>query len=159
MPNSDVLYNPVLVEALSPVDDSRVRKRAALTGGHEGPVVGFWEEVISVRVRTEWWQRLPPDQSLFLLHAGPSRLDTAQIAERSRDLGNLADVTELLDVIDVLLVPSQFDPFPLVVAEAAGRGVPSLVTRTVGSTALVVHTGAGAVCRIRLRDWGHLLRI
>jgi glycosyltransferase involved in cell wall biosynthesis len=59
-------------------------------------------------------------------------------------MGHLADVRELLDVIDVLLVPSRFEPFGMVVVEAAARGVPVLVSPGVGAAPLLLEAGAGA---------------
>jgi glycosyltransferase involved in cell wall biosynthesis len=87
------------------------------------------------------------ERELYLLHAGPSPLDDSASAlhGRTRSLGNLRDVTSLLDAVDVLMVPSRFEPFGLVAAEAAARGVPLLVTDRVGAAPLITETGAGSI--------------
>lgn len=46
--------------------------------------------------------------------------------------------------IDVLVVPSTFEPFGMVVTEAAARGVPSLAAPGVGALPLLERHGAGA---------------
>ena len=140
--SSGVLYNPALLEVGRRVDTAR---RAELTYGHVGPVVGFLGGGSTRKGGDLIVQELVEDPSMFLLHAGPGLLDDSAIRSHSRGLGHLRDVTELLDVVDVLLVPSRFEPFGLVVAEAAARGVPALMTATVGAAPLAVETGAGAV--------------
>jgi glycosyltransferase involved in cell wall biosynthesis len=146
VPNSAVLYNPAL---LTPSPDGTVlpdlARRAEVTGGHPGPVVGFLGGGDPRKGGDLVIPAIAADPELFLVHAGPSALDDSIIRGRSRNLGHLRDVTELLDVIDVLIVPSRFEPFGLVVAEAAARGVPVLVGPKVGAAPLVLDHGAGAV--------------
>jgi len=55
-------------------------------------------------------------------------------------------IVELLDASDLLLVPSPYESFGLVVLEAAARGVPVLVARTVGAASIVNAFGAGRTC-------------
>lgn len=144
--NAGVLYNPAL---LTTVADDATRpdqaRRAAVVGGHPGPVVGFLGGGDPRKGGDLVVAAVAADPDLFLVHAGPSPLDDSAVPDRSRGLGHLRDVTELLDVVDVLLVPSRFEPFGLVVGEAAARGVPVLVGPKVGAAPLVVHSGAGAV--------------
>lgn len=147
-PNSRVVYNPALRRArpaAGPLPD-RARRRE-LVGDHPGPVVGFLGGGDSRKGADLVATAVAADDSLFLVHAGPTDLDVTdpRLRGRHRPLGNLTDVTTLLDVVDALLVPSRFDPFPLVVAEAAARGVPLLVSEAVGSASLVTETGAGLI--------------
>ena len=142
-PNSAVLHNPALL-AMRPATD-RPNRRAELTDDHPGPVVGFLggnDARKGAQLVTEAVARAP---EVFLLHAGlpPLADHDPRLRGRTRGLGRLADVTELLDCVDALLIPSRFDPFPLVVAEAAARGIPVIVTDQVGSAPLVRRTGAG----------------
>lgn len=143
-PHSGVLHNPALLQTESRPDHAR---RTALTGGHRGPVVGFLGGGDRRKGGDLVLAALAREPELFLLHAGPSELvaDDPALAGRTRSMGHLRDVTDLLDVVDVLLVPSRFEPFGIVVAEAAARGVPTLVGPRVGAAPLVVETGAGAV--------------
>jgi glycosyltransferase involved in cell wall biosynthesis len=144
-PNFGVLHNPALLhppaEGTSLPD--RVR-RAELTGSHPGPIVGFLGGGDPRKGGDLVVAALEREPDIFLLHAGPTPLDDSSIRDRSRAMGHLRDVTELLDVIDVLLVPSRFEPFGMVVVEAAARGVPVLFGPGVGAGPLAASEGAGA---------------
>ena len=145
LPNSDVLYNPALLPPADLPDDAvRGARRRHLTRGHGGPVVGFLGGGDPRKGGDLLVAAVANEPSLFLLHAGSAGLDDSSIADRAHSLGPLADVTELLDVVDALVVPSRFEPFGLVVAEAASRSVPSLVAPSVGVGPLAVKSGAGA---------------
>lgn len=146
--NSTVLPHPALLDAPTAgreLPDPRLRR--SVVGDHAGPVVGFLGggdprkggDLLTAAVAAE------PD--LFLLYAGAAGLDVSdrRLAGRTRDLGYLADVSLLLDAVDVLVVPSRFEPFGLVVVEAAARGVPVLVGPAVGAASLVLASGAGAL--------------
>jgi len=144
--NTGVLYNPALLRR--PAADATLpdrTRRSDLTASHDGPVVGFLGGGDPRKGGDLVIDSVAAEPDLFLLHAGPSALDDARICGRSRGLGHLRDVTELLDVIDVLLVPSRFEPFGLVVVEAAARGVPVLVGPQVGAAPLVLAEDAGEV--------------
>jgi phosphatidylinositol alpha-1,6-mannosyltransferase len=68
-----------------------------------------------------------------------------QIGHRVRFLGRLAtsDTIANLDFADLLVLPSLFEGFGIVYAEAAARGVPSLASRTGGSADAVVENVNG----------------
>lgn len=146
--NARVLYNPALTSFGRPAGPAPdLSRRRNVIGEHSGPVVGFLgggdirkgADLVKTAVAV--------DHNLFLIHAGPTPFDDEdpRLTGRTIGLGNLTDVTELLDLVDVLLVPSRFDPFPLVVSEAASRGVPVAVAPAVGTAQLVVETGAGEI--------------
>jgi glycosyltransferase involved in cell wall biosynthesis len=146
--DAGVLYNPALLRA--PGGDRRPpagRLRAQLAGDHAGPVLGFLGGADPRKGGDLILEAVAREPELFLVHAGPSPLDdsAAALRGRTRSLGHLRDVTSLLDAVDVLMVPSRFDPFGMVVAEAAARGTPVLVSEHVGAAPLVTETGAGAV--------------
>jgi glycosyltransferase involved in cell wall biosynthesis len=146
--NADVLYNPALITPPAPgaaLPD--VQRRAELTDGHPGPVLGFLGGGDPRKGGDVLVAALTVEPDLFLLHAGPSPLPDGAIAGRSKNLGHLRDVTDLLDVVDVLIVPSRFEPFGLVVLEASARGVPVLYAPGVGAGPLVEAEGAGAEWR------------
>jgi glycosyltransferase involved in cell wall biosynthesis len=146
LPNSGVLYNPAL---LSPPDQRLrlpdVARRDRLVNGHSGPVLGFLGGSDPRKGGDRLVEALIREPDLFLLHAGPRPLDDSSIAARARSMGHLDDVTQLLDVVDALVVPSRFEPFGLVVVEAVARGVPVLVSPGVGAGPLVLAEGVGEV--------------
>jgi glycosyltransferase involved in cell wall biosynthesis len=147
-PDAGVLHNPALLRAPNGyrrLPDAGLR--AKLAGGHAGPVLGFLGGADPRKGGDLILEAMAREPELFLVHAGPSPLDdsAAALRGRARSLGHLRDVTGLLDAVDVLLVPSRFDPFAMVVAEAAARGTPVLVSERVGVAPLVSETGAGAI--------------
>lgn len=146
--NARVLYNPAFQAAGAPPGSlPDAARRREVVGDHSGPVAGFLGGGDPRKGADLVASAVAASPDIFLIHGGPSNLDVRdpRLRGRTHCLGQLQDVTELLDVIDVLLVASRFDPFPLVVAEAASRGVPVLVTPPVGTGRLVLETGAGAI--------------
>lgn len=147
--NGTVLYNPALLPGSSPGADAdpNFGLRRELVGDWSGPVVGFLGGADPRKGGDEVVEAVAREPDLFLLHAGAGDLDVSddRLQGRTRGMGYLSDVRCLLDAVDVLLVPSRYDPFPLVVLEAAARGVPVMVSPKVGAAALVVKTGAGTM--------------
>jgi len=60
-------------------------------------------------------------------------------------LGHVRDVRTVLAAADALIVPSRFDPFAVVVLEAAATGTPVIVTAEVGAVDAVRRFDAGVV--------------
>lgn len=59
------------------------------------------------------------------------------LAQRVTFLGFRRDVATLMRAVDVLVCPSRYEPFSLVVLEAMAAGLPVVTTRTVGAACLV----------------------
>ncbi len=81
-----------------------------------------------------------PDFRLLLAGPGSERVSW----DTGRGLG-FVNSDELLRACDVLLVPSVFDAAPVAVLQAIARGVPVVLTETVGYADLIERHGAGAV--------------
>lgn len=146
--NSTVLPHPALLDAPTAgreLPDPRIRR--SVVGDHAGPVVGFLGGGDPRKGGDLLTDAVAAEPDLFLVHAGGPGLDVShpRLAGRTRDLGYLSDVSRLLDAVDVLVVPSRFEPFGLVVIEAAARGVPTLVSPVVGAASLAVRAGAAGV--------------
>ncbi len=113
----------------------------------------------------------PPDLAgavLAIAGDGPERRRLEGIAaecgewrERIRFLGWRADANEVLDALDILMAPSLWEGFGLVVLEAMARGIPVLASHVAslpelvvdGETGLLVppadvHALAGALARL-----------
>jgi glycosyltransferase involved in cell wall biosynthesis len=71
------------------------------------------------------------------------------VAERVSWVGGLSDTNPAYGAADVLLHPSIYDAFGLVVAEAMAHGVPPIVSHTSGIAELVEHGVSGWVVRPR----------
>jgi glycosyltransferase involved in cell wall biosynthesis len=128
-------------------DDERTQARRRLAGDEPGPVWGYlggWDERKGF---PELFDALRNEGSARLLFAGPGRARPipADLAARIAVFGRLADLRSFFAAIDVLAVPSRFEPYGLVVGEAAAHGVPVVVTPTVGAADLVLAHGAGRI--------------
>ena len=143
-PNSGVLHNPAL--DVAKVEPATPGARKELTREHSGPVVGFLGGGDPRKGGQALIHAVAQEAGLFLLAAGPEcdRLDARSLGSRYQALGRLASLEDFFASIDALVVPSRFEPFGMVVAEAAARGVPSLVAPEVGAFPLLAASGAGA---------------
>lgn len=84
-----------------------------------------------------------PDAVLLLVGGGPLESDVRKltvelgIAESVRFLGRRGDVPALLSAMDVLLLPSLFEGFPLAVMEAQAAGLPCLLSDAITDEVVV----------------------
>lgn len=90
---------------------------------------------------------LPENVSLTVVGGSPQEIATRKaladrlgVAGRVRFLGRRSDIPEVLAEQDILLLPSRFEAWPLVVVEAMAAGLPVLMTR-VGSGGEVIVEG------------------
>lgn len=59
-------------------------------------------------------------------------------------LGRRGDIPDLLKTIDVLIIPSAFEGFPLAGLEAASAGVPVAACKVAGAEEFILQSGDGA---------------
>ena len=142
----------VVVENFGPApnppsaEEAAAARRSFGLANASGPVLGFlggFDERKGVRELVDQLREWPEARLLLAgpdFAARPSGLPRNVIA-----VGHIADVRQLLVASDVLVVPSRFDPFALVVLEAAAVGTPSVVTPQVGARDAVLRFGAGAI--------------
>jgi len=84
-----------------------------------------------------------PDAVLLLVGGGPLESDVRKvtvglgIAQSVRFLGRRGDVPALLSAMDVLLLPSLFEGFPLAALEAQASGLPCLISDAVTDEVVV----------------------
>ncbi|MCW2616781.1 MAG: glycosyl transferase group 1 [Frankiales bacterium] len=148
-PRSAILYDPAFPQEPRTTSRADARRRLGLPAGAR--VVGFLggaDERKGYRELLGAVAALGPET--FLLAAGP-RSDTmadAELGPRLVGLGMLDQLDDFWASVDVLAVPSRFDPFGMVVTEAAAQGVPSVVTDGVGAASLVSRHRAGLVCDV-----------
>jgi glycosyltransferase involved in cell wall biosynthesis len=146
----DILLNPAFTETphLAP---SQAEARQALDLPPDAYVVGYlggvderkgYRELLSAMVE------LPADTILLMAGPGSEGFSDPALGPRVRSLGMLSDMSEFWAAVDVLAVPSRFEPFGMVVTEAAVRRRPVVVTTQVGASALVSHHSAGEVAGV-----------
>ncbi len=97
-----------------------------------------------------------PDAGRKLLVAGPPALDDYQesldglairlgVEQSVNWLGYIEDRGELLSGCDVLVMPSEYEGFGMVAAEAMGAGLPVIVPRNSGVAEIVSESRAGMI--------------
>ena len=144
-PTHTVIDNslPVLQPA---TEAERLNARLRLVGTENKlPVVGYLGG-LDKRKGYQWViDAMAATDKLFLLMAGQysEGYSNPKIGSRMKSLGTIRDVETFYAACDVLLVPSLFDPMPLVVLEAIARGVPVIATEGVGNLPWLVKCNAG----------------
>lgn len=143
-PRYQLLPNPS--PAIVPLTaEDRRRARQELIGSFDGTVVGYLGGLEDRKGWRELADGVAATPDAFLLFGGPDsvRFRDDRLSGRCHAYGFVHDLTGFLAACDVLAVPSSFDPCPLVVTEAASRGVPSITTPMVGAQEQVMKFGAG----------------
>ena len=74
-----------------------------------------------------------------------SRIEKEQLNNSVVFLGRRNDIPDLLKLLDVLIIPSSFEGFPLVGLEAASARVPVAACNVAGAKEFVEVSGAGAI--------------
>jgi glycosyltransferase involved in cell wall biosynthesis len=144
--HADVLPNPAFGSAEPSVADAAAA-RSALGLAPGAFVIGYLGGLDERKGYREAIAAVAQIPEGVLLIAGPRSegYASAELGSRLISMGHLGDTRDFWASCDVLLVPSRFDPFAMVVTEAASRGVPVVVTPEVGAGALVAHHHAGLV--------------
>lgn len=146
VPRAEVLLCPAPPVSLA--DEGRrtsVRSRWIPHVGDDVTVVGFLGGMDYRKGYDRAVAGVAAAENTFLLGAGPGteRSWFRELGERQRWCSQIAEVDDFLAAIDLLLVPSRFEPFGLVCLEAAAAGVPVIATDEVGALATVLQFGAG----------------
>ncbi|WP_085905512.1 glycosyltransferase [Kiloniella majae] len=95
-----------------------------------------------------------PDSYFLLAGSGPElerykKLAVSlKIEDRIRFLGWRDDRSALLALADVCVLPSRYEPFGTVIAEAWFAGVPLVATKAQGAVQYVTHNHDGLLCEI-----------
>ncbi len=119
-----------------PSEAERASARQDLVGDWQGPVLGFlggMNERKGYRTALDVAEQC---KDAFLLFGGSHSEQvkpSALLVKRFRGVGLVEDVRRFYAAIDVLLVPSVFEPFGLVCFEAASRGVAVIASESVGA--------------------------
>ncbi|HWE03308.1 MAG TPA: glycosyltransferase family 4 protein [Tepidisphaeraceae bacterium] len=112
----------------------------------QGSVVGYLGGLDERKGYKRLIAALAKEPDCFLLIGGPhtDRFDIPALRGRFKAVGLVYDTSTFYAACDVLAAPSHFDPCPLVVFEAAARGVPVIATDGVGNLNELTHYSAGA---------------
>ena len=159
--NQTVLTNPGPASLPDPGPEARrlARRRFGVPEGV--PVVGYLGGTDSRKGYRELVERVAAEPGVHLLFAGAGsetytdpamggRLHTCGWLDRDA-------ISGFLHAVDVLAVPSRFDPWGVVVNEACAAGIPVLASPSTGASADVGRSGAGLVWDARSEPLGPAL--
>lgn len=129
-----------------PSEETRKQARAKFVQReHNGPVVGYLGGVDERKGYRLLIQGLEDCTDTFLLFGGPHSAEfvAPSLQGRFRSVGMVSKISEFFAACDVLVVPSYFDPCPVVVFEAVAHGLPVIASSGVGNLPNLLEFGAG----------------
>lgn len=141
----DVFYNSMSAVNF-PTPEERKQARIALLGhDYEGPVLGYIGGVNERKGYRRLIEGLSGDNNVFLLMGGngTAGYDVPALRGRFKSVGLVQDTQTFYRACDAFAVPSNFDPCPLVVFEAAAAGLPVIATEGVGNLHALTRYEAG----------------
>jgi len=147
-PRQQVLVNPC-----PPVnfanDAERRAARQRWVGDHNGIVLGYLGGVEERKGFKKVLQALKGHGDIFFLMGGAHSegFVDPNLSGHMKSVGMVLDPASFYAACDVFVVPSLFDPFALVVCEAAARGTPVIATESVGALANLLEHQAGLAWR------------
>ena len=145
-PRHEVLYNVMPPMRIPSAEERREARIRFIGHDHSGPVLGYIggvNERKGYRPLIEGLKGKPTDSDVFFLMGGneTAGYEIPALEGRYKTVGLVQDTAAFYAACDVFAVPSYFDPCPLVVFEAAARGLPVIATEGVGNLhALTTHS-------------------
>ncbi len=108
-------------------------------------IVGYLGGAVERKGWRQMVAALTPEDGIYLLIGGQftANLNLSALPGCHNGIGIVTDLDAFYAACDVFIVPSLFDPCPLVVFEAIARGVPVIATRGVGSLPTLLRYRAG----------------
>ena len=155
-----VIYNPVDVERFSSGDGERIRNELNLSNdeikiGHVALLQELKKQSFVLEVADEL-KKL--GKKVKVIFAGRARDEDKWYEERLKNevselgldnevvfLGHRTDVPDILRAVDLIMIPSGFEGFPLAGLEAASAGTPVVACDRAGAEEFVRVSSAGAV--------------
>jgi UDP-glucose:(heptosyl)LPS alpha-1,3-glucosyltransferase len=153
LPQSKVvtLYNGVDLERFTPARDDSARReiRSSMGITDSAPIVAFVGNGFArkgLRFLIEAWSRVAHGAHLLVVGADREsrwyQREAARLAMSARIhfAGQVSDVARIFHGVDVLAIPSIFEPFGNVAMEAMASGLPVMVSAQSGASELLAET-------------------
>ena len=160
-PKVQVIRYGLDYQPLTPAERQTIRRsvREQLDLGPDTPVVGIICRLVEQKGVTYGLQAFAqvakqlPDACFLIAGEGPLRSsleeEAAQLGVNVRFLGWYDDVPRLLCALDVLLVPSIWEGFGLVILEAMSRQIPVVASSVSAIPEIVMHGETGLLVQPR----------
>lgn len=148
-PSHQVLVNPC-PPVQFPTDEQRRAARRSLVGADfKGLVLGYLGGLQERKGYKRVIGALSGQRDIFLLLGGihTNGFFDASLDGHMKSVGLVEDLAGFYAACDAFIVPSEFDPCPLVVFEAAARGVPVIATEGCGNLHQLLEYQAGLAWR------------
>jgi UDP-glucose:(heptosyl)LPS alpha-1,3-glucosyltransferase len=152
-----VIHNGVDTERFHPADEAAraAARERYWPGAGARRIVGFAGNIFMRKGLAHCigsLRGLPEDVVLLVAggdNAAPYRQQAAALGveHRVRFAGAVADMPQFFHALDAFCLPTRYDPFGLVIAEAVAAGVPVVTSHLAGSAEIVQDGVTGAVCR------------
>lgn len=148
----DVLYDPAL--------DATTVAPAPRPVPVDEPVVGFLGGLDPRKGCQELIPAVAAIPGARLIIAGPQSAEFTddRLGRRLTSLGWVSDLSDFWAQIDVLAMPSRFEPFGMAATEAAIRGIPVVLSPSVGCADLLVRDAAAVLWDGTAQGFGIQLR-
>ena len=140
-----VLVNFCPPSDFPPMEVRRQARERFIPNGFTGTVVGYLGGVDERKGYRRLLKAIEKSPNTLLLFGGPGSESFAApaLAGCFLPVGVVQDIAEFFAACDVLIVPSYFDPCPVVVFEAAAQGLPVIASRGVGNLPNLIAFNAG----------------
>lgn len=143
-PKQDLLSYAFPKLTFADQEQRRAARRKLLGRDHDGLVLGYLGDIQERKGYRLVVDALRDSTDIFLLMGGQytPHFQAPQLKGGYKGAG-LVDASTFYMACDVLIVPSHFDPSPMVVFEASAHGTPVIVTDGVGNGPTLVQFNAG----------------
>jgi glycosyltransferase involved in cell wall biosynthesis len=143
--NESVIENACVSAAAYTYEERIAARQDLFEHAVSTPVVGYFGGVDERKGYRAMLAALRHDPSLHAILAGPGtdKLSSTEFSNRVHMMGPVTETDRFYAACDILVVPSVFDPCPMVVLEAVARQIPVIATRGVGNLAQVQRCNAG----------------
>jgi glycosyltransferase involved in cell wall biosynthesis len=151
------VYNGIETDHYSPTRRIRERVRSEFNIGEEQTLVGsvgrlVWQKGFEYLIRSiPQILSVDPKAQVLVVGDGPMRNELEELAERMKVgehliiAGFRTDIKEILSGLDILVIPSLLEGFPMITLEGMAMAKPIIATKIDGITEQITHEESGII--------------